>query len=128
MTTNVPLLFAAVLAAGVGVAHSWLGEQYLLARLLRRDDLPKLFGADTFTRRTLRFAWHLTTIAWWGFAAVMVALSGSLPGVPVGRAVLLAISLTFFASAALTCVASRGRHLAWPVFLAIAILTALAIG
>ncbi len=124
---NVPLILAAVLAAGVGVAHSWLGEQYLLVRLLRREDLPKLFGDDRFTRRTLRFAWHLTTIAWWGFAAVLVALSGSLPGVSVARAVPLAISLTFFASAALTFAASRGRHLAWLVFLAIAVLTVLSL-
>jgi len=124
-TPNLALLLAAVLAAGVGIAHSWLGERYLLVRLLRRDDLPRLFGGDDFTRRTLRFAWHLTTIAWWGFAAVMVALSGSLPGVSVARAVLLAISLTFLASAALTFAASRGRHLAWPVFLAIAILALL---
>lgn len=37
-------LVAAVLAAGLGLAHSILGEKYILIRLFRRTDLPKLFG------------------------------------------------------------------------------------
>ena len=55
---------AATLAVGVGLAHSYLGERYILTRLFRRTPLPPLFGSDTFTRRTLRFAWHITTVAW----------------------------------------------------------------
>ena len=66
---NVPLAglqdYLAVLLAG---AHSYLGERYIMVRLLRRDDLPKLFGGVDFTKRTLRFAWHLTSIAWVGLA------------------------------------------------------------
>ncbi len=53
---DVLLVAAALLAAGVGAAHSYLGERYILTRLFRRQDLPKLFGSDWFTRRTLRFA------------------------------------------------------------------------
>lgn len=63
------LLFA------VGVVHSVLGERYILVRLFRRTDLPKLFGDTTFTTRTLRFAWHITTVAWWGFAAILLMLA-----------------------------------------------------
>ncbi|HLE83661.1 MAG TPA: hypothetical protein VJG13_04920 [Thermoanaerobaculia bacterium] len=113
-----PLLAAgAVLAFGIGLAHSVLGERYILIRLFRRRDLPKLFGADTFTRRTLRFAWHLTTIAWWGFAAQMALASRA----PVAESPLLqAIAGTFLASALLGLAVTRARHLAWPVFLAIA--------
>src|SRR5690606_17477518 len=29
-------------------------------------------GSAEFTIRTLRFAWHITTVAWFGFAALMV--------------------------------------------------------
>lgn len=117
-----PWLFAgALLAFGIGLAHSVLGERYILIRLFRRD-LPKLFGADTFTRRTLRFAWHLTTIAWWGFAAQMAWAAGALDatGGVAGAALLQPIAWTFLASAVLTAAVSRGRHFAWPVFLAIA--------
>ena len=117
---STPLLVAAALTALVGVAHSYLGERYILIRLFRRSDLPKLFGGDLFTRRTLRFAWHVTSIAWWGFA-VLLALAAS--GDPsVGPGALRAIAFTFLATAAATAIGSRGRHLAWPVFLGIAAL------
>lgn len=110
------LYFAAFLALLVGIAHSVLGERYILIRLFRREGLPKLFGGTEFTTRTLRFAWHITTIAWWGFAAMLLQLArGSL----TSSSVALAIGITFSASGVVTLVASRGRHLAWPVFLAI---------
>lgn len=121
-----PWLFAgALLAFGIGLAHSVLGERYILMRLMRRD-LPKLFGRDAFTKRTLRFAWHLTTLAWWGFAAQMAWAAGTF-GRGAGQdpdaapaALLQPIAWTFLVSAILTAAASRGRHLAWPVFLGIA--------
>ena len=119
---------AAVLALGVGVAHSWLGERHLLVRLLRRTDLPPLLGGVEFTRGVIRFAWHLTTVAWWGLAAVLVFLSGAVQGFSVAKGVLLSIAATFAVSAVLTAAASRGRHLAWIVFTAIAVLCAAAAG
>jgi hypothetical protein len=115
------LAAGAVLAFGVGLAHSVLGERYILMRLMRRD-LPKLFGKDTFTKRTLRFAWHLTTIAWWGFAAQMAWAAGAMSqeGGAARAALLQPIAWTFLVSAIVAAAASRGRHLAWIVFLAIA--------
>jgi hypothetical protein len=120
------LIAAAILAVAIGIAHSWLGERFIIVRLLRRDNLPALFGDDTFTGHTLRFAWHLTTVAWWGLAAILGLLAGALPAIPVGQGVLLVIGLTFLASAVLAVVLTRARHLSWPVFLAIAILCAVA--
>jgi hypothetical protein len=113
------LLVAAATLAGVAVAHSYLGERHLLIRLFRRDDLPRLFGGDWFTKRTLRFAWHLTSVAWLGFAAVLGVLAS--PG-PPARPALLAIAATFLLTAVVVAVASRGRHLAWPFFLLIGLL------
>lgn len=111
------LVVAASLAFAIGVAHSVLGERYILVRLMRRD-LPKLFGSDEFTKKTLRFAWHVTTFAWWGLGAVLALLAS---GGPVPRtAVLQAIAATFAVTALVAGVASRGRHLSWIVFLAIA--------
>lgn len=107
---------AALLMVGVGIAHSYLGERYLLMRLFRRPgDLPKLFGGTEFTARTLRFAWHVTSIAWWGFAAVFVLMARPPVTVPA-LGIALAAPLLF--TGALILVASRGKHLAWPVFLA----------
>ncbi len=120
------LLIAAVLAVLVGVAHSYLGERYILMRLFRRTELPKLLGSDVFTRRTLRFAWHITSIAWLGFAALLLVLAARDPA-SLRENSLKVVAATFAAHAALTGGASRGRHLAWIVFLAIAVLSWMAV-
>ena len=112
MTTM--LFIAAFLAFVVGIAHSVLGERYILVRLFRRTELPKLFGSTLFTMRVLRFAWHLTTIAWWGFAVILVLLARRSVS-PHNLYNVLAV--TFLITGAITFAISRGRHLAWPVFL-----------
>lgn len=119
------LHIAAFLALAIGIAHSYLGERYILMRLFRRGDLPQLFGGQEFTVRTLRFAWHLTSVAWWGFAALLVLLARP----PVtGRDIALVIGVTFLVTAVATFAGSRGRHLVWPVFLVIAIVAFYASG
>ncbi len=114
---NLWLLAAAASALAIGFAHSVLGERYILMRLFRRSDLPELFGSDAFTRRTLRFAWHLTTVAWCGFAALMLLLAQN---ALTFHGVTRVIALTFLATSVVTFIGSRGRHFAWPVFLFIA--------
>ena len=127
LTPTMPqLLFAAaLLVLATGVAHSYLGERYILVRLFRRQDLPRLFGSDWFTRRTLRFAWHVTSVAWWGLGGVLVVAATS-TGEALRSASLRVVAATFVVSAAVAAVGSRGRHLSWVVFLAIALLTFLA--
>lgn len=92
-----------------------LGERYILIRLLRREDsLPKVLGRTAFTAGTLRFAWHLTTVAWWALAYLVFALGHG----PVGRdELLLVIGITALVSAVFPLVFTRGRHLSWVVFL-----------
>ncbi len=114
------LLAAAVITFGVGLAHSILGERYILTRLFRRGNLPPLFGGTEFTERTLRFAWHLTTVAWWGMAAVLVLLAF---GAATARNVSLALGITALVSAVVTAWISRGRHLAWIAFVFIGVVT-----
>ena len=112
---TLPVVIGTLLLAGAGIAHSYLGERYVLIRLFRRTDLPQLFGSDVITRRIIRFAWHLTSVAWWGFAAVLV-LAAQAGAVRVLRAV----AGTFLVTGIVTLLASRGRHWGWLVFLAIA--------
>jgi len=113
---NAALVVAGVLSLGIGAAHSYLGERYVIVRLLRRSDLPRLFGSDQFTRRTLRFAWHLTTVAWWGFGALFLVMAGTPAGTHAWRQAAWVGMAAFGASAVVTAVGSRGRHLAWLVF------------
>lgn len=118
---NLYLLTGAIVAFAVGALHSWLGERYIIIRLLRREDLPRLFGSDLFTRRTIRFAWHLTTIAWWGLGAQLLWLS-KLPALdPPSRTVVVVIGWTFLVSGLVSLIWSRGRHLSWVLFLAISV-------
>jgi len=114
------LLAAAVLLVAVGLIHSVLGERALIGPLLAPDKRRGLLEKSGFARATLRFAWHLTSIAWWGFAAILVTAALAPGG--GGSAVLAIIGATFLATGVVTGAASRGRHLAWPVFVAIGLL------
>ena len=111
------LYVAALLTAALGVAHSWLGERYILTRLFRRADLPKLFGGTGFTTRTLRFAWHITTAAWFGFAALMVLAARA---DVTASGMLQVIAVTFLVSGVLPLIITRGKHLSWVVLFAVA--------
>ena len=111
---NVFFWTAIVLMAGLALVHSVLGERYILMRLFRRTDLPKLFGSEDFTKRTLRFAWHLTSVVWLGVAAVIFWL---VAGDAVGA--LRVIAVTALVSSIVAAVGSRLRHLSWIVFLVV---------
>src|SRR5512134_332912 len=108
---NALLLIAATLVSLLGMAHSYLGERYILVRLFRRAELPSLFGGQAFTRRTLRFAWHLTTVAWLGLAGVLVVLASPSDGEGLRQAQV--ISATFAVSGMVSLFGSRGRHVSW---------------
>ena len=112
----------AFLLVMVAIAHSYLGERYILIRLFRRDDLPKVLGSDEFTKKTLRFAWHVTSIAWLGFAAILlVTVQPTFSKEVIGQI----IALTFFIHFLIALFGSKGRHLSWIVFLAISVLVLL---
>ena len=115
----IAIYVAAVLAFLIGLLHSLLGERYILIRLFRRENLPKLFGGTAFTIRTLRFVWHITTVAWWGFAAILFQLAGGNSSL---QSTALIIGVTFVLTALITIIISRGRHLAWIVFLIIGVI------
>jgi hypothetical protein len=109
------LLLAATLAVVLGAVHSYLGERYLLARLFRRGPTAPHFEADAFSRRILRLVWHLISVAWWGGAALFVVL-----GRGDAQAGVRVLAATFLVSGVITAAVSRGRHLAWILFVATA--------
>ena len=106
------LYAAALLIVTLGLAHSWLGERYLLRRLFRRsDELPKLMGSTDFTKNTLRFVWHLTTVMALGFALLILQLASGASA----AAMVNAVGATLVLSGILPLAYTRGRHLSWPV-------------
>jgi hypothetical protein len=109
------LITAAVLIWLTGLAHSILGERYILMRLFRRpDSLPKVLGSTAFTAGTLRFVWHLLTVVWWAVACVVYVLGG---GAISRDGLLLVLGTASLVSAAFPLYFTRGKHLSWVVFL-----------
>ncbi len=113
------LLLAGILMFFIGIVHSLLGERRLIGPLLAPDKRSGLLAQSSYSRSVLRYAWHMTTIVFWGFAAILVTLSIVTP-TPGIRPILIVIATTFLLSGLLALGISRGRHVAWPLFLAVA--------
>jgi len=108
------LVLAAILCFAIGAAHSYLGERGILIRLFRTGRIPHLFGGEHFTRGTLRFAWHITTFAWWGLGYLLIAVSKETAN--LADAVLVTIGTVFSLSGVFAFAFTKGRHLSWIVF------------
>nr|WP_047042962.1 hypothetical protein [Vibrio mexicanus] len=107
------LYLAAFLLVLVSIAHSYLGERFLLSKLFEQRHWPKVLGSDGFAKRTLRFAWHLTSVTCLGFAAILVVLTQP----QVSKLLISQIIATTFAfHFVISLLASRGKHLSWILF------------
>lgn len=84
------IFVAGLILVAIGFIHSYLGERYILTRLFRRDNTPHLFGSDHFTKGTLRFCWHVMSLAAFGFAAILFHTPSHT------SFVLMAIGIVFF--------------------------------
>src|SRR5436190_17253698 len=105
------LLIAAILTFLIGAAHTALGEKFIVSRLVAED---VTWGKhEVFKRRTVRFAWHLTTILCWGLGFILLNMSLGLNALFTARGI---IATTFAVCALLALIGSRGRHLSWIVF------------
>ncbi len=103
------LTLAAAVIVILALAHSWLGERYLLMRLFRRCDMPKLMGSADFTRNTLRFTWHLVSVMALGFALILLQLAG---GARADQMAAL-IGVVMIVGGLLPLVFTRARHASW---------------
>jgi hypothetical protein len=117
---NNAFLLAAFLSLVVGVIHSWLGERMLIGPLLAPQNRQGPLKS-TFMCNVLRYAWHITSVAWAGLGLSLAALTLS-PLDQSGMRVAAVVGITFLISGVLVLVAGRGRHLSWLMFLAIAVL------
>lgn len=104
MTVSSSNILVALSFGSLAVAHSVLGEAGILRPLFAAEwttpEIPRWA-----LQRILRFAWHVTSIAWLGVAAIAL-------NAPVE----VVIAAMAFASALLIFVRLPG-HLAWPIFL-----------
>jgi hypothetical protein len=114
---NYSLTAAAALMIIIGVVHSFLGEHLIVKPLLTLN-LPHIKGSDFITKRTLRFAWHLTTLAVFGLAGVVLIYAGTVVD-SSGALILNLIASIFFMASVISLLAIRGKHFSWWVFLMI---------
>jgi len=104
----------------IGITHSYLGEAKILMPMYAQYKLPVLRGSDRATKNVMRFAWHLTSVAWWGLGAILFVIASPAPN-PLA-CILRVVAITFAIHAVVTAGATRFRHYAWIVFTAIAVL------
>ena len=108
------LTIAAVCYVTLAVAHSWLGERKLLRPLLAQpwtlSTLPRGFAGQL-----LRWAWHLTSVAWLAAAAILL---GAAAGLAVPAPALDALAALAMISGVVILVPGRGAHPAWAAFFA----------
>ena len=116
---SLALYVAAALVVVVAIVHSYLGERRIFMRLSGREDLPKILGSARFTFTALRMVWHFVSVTWLVLAVILVLLAHP-PVAP--RTLGLVIGWTFIAHFVVVLAASRGKHLSWPVFLAIGVI------
>ena len=111
---NVALVLASrAIIATACVTHSTLGELRLIGPLLAPEVRRGLLEESALARQVLRLSWHLTSVAWFGLAAVLVAEAAARPS-HLGDTVASLVAATFFVTGLTTLLASRGRLLVWP--------------
>jgi len=75
----------------------------------------------SYMRQILRLAWHVTSLAWFGLAGIVVMLAFP----PLSdRDVAVAVGVTALASFVSVMAFTRGKHVAaWVLFLVISVVT-----
>ncbi len=104
-----------IIIAVIGLIHSFLGEKVIVKPLLAGSSL------SGFANRTVRIAWHMTTLFWFAIAACFIALQFG-----TGKFVkhfLLIQAVAFGIAFIISIMNSKGRHISWTGFLAAAILS-----
>ena len=113
MLSRVLMLLGAGLLVVGGVIHSYLGETLLFPRLFALPDLPLFRNDRRFTEAVLRYAWHLTSFAWWGIAAAIAVMPLAADVHRVGRI----LGATVFLTGAIIVFTCGVRHPGWLIFM-----------
>ncbi len=116
------LLVAAILTVILGTAHSYLGERWIISPLLRQTQLPVIMGSQTATRQTLRAAWHITSLTWWGIAGLLAFLQFNTGSEKF--AILWMVAITFVLFGLIPIIFGKGRHKSWILFFAVSAICA----
>jgi len=118
---NIYFLISGILAFIVGFAHSFLGERFFLPRLRQKEQKMDI-GTEKFVNRTLRGAWHLSTLASWSSAVILIVFALR----PLDESIIIVvrvISNFYLFSGILSVFMSHGRHFVWIIFFILSLIT-----
>ncbi|MEL7088408.1 MAG: hypothetical protein AAGL98_08225 [Planctomycetota bacterium] len=110
---NWPGTIGVALLLATALAHSWAGERFLIAPLLRRRK-DKILDGD-LARAVLRFARHFTSV----LLVMLAVILNSAVSAPedLSDMVKLTIGIGFTLVGIADLALSRGRHVGWPLLL-----------
>ncbi len=117
------LVASGLLLAVIAVIHSALGERAVIGPLLAFPYSEGPLAENRRVRNILRGAWHLTSVTWLGTGAMLFALAFT-PLDEGARAVITLAVILYGAIGLYLLVAYKGRHIAAPFFVAVAITAA----
>jgi len=116
MTLAQGFISAAIIALViVSFLHSYFGEKLLIAPMFKRRGNAVL--ENDLARKVMRFAWHATSVMWVMMAVVLYPV-GFEPA-DLSTTILLTFGIGFLLIGLFDLIASRGRHIGWPVLTAI---------
>ncbi len=117
---NIWLLSSGLLAILGGIAHGYLGEKNILSSLLSEENAKGVLKPKV-TRNILRGVWHLPAASWaiMGLMTIYYSFSPSPPTVPILVAILVYLVGMFT-----NLIATKGKHIGWPLLLFISLLAA----
>lgn len=101
----------------VSAVHSLLGEKLLLKPMFSRRGNAVL--ESDLARLVIRFAWHVTSLCWIMMAIILYFVGFSQAALPTS--IPLTLGVGFLSIGLFDAIASRGRHVGWPVLTAIGV-------
>lgn len=116
-TSQIFIVASSFFLALVGFVHSFFGEKFLLKPMLKARGNKVL--ENELGRFVLRFGWHVATATWWLLAVVVYSLAD----VHLNTINVLTYGtiITFIGLGVYDLIASKAKHIGWPILLLIGV-------
>ena len=114
------LVISGLLLAVIGAIHSWLGERQIIGPMLAYPYESGPIVDSPRVKSIVRGAWHFTSVTWLGHGAILIALGFQPPGAAVASVAWLS-AILYGAIGLYLLVTFKGRHVAAPLFIAVAV-------
>ena len=108
------LIAAAVATLLTAFVHSYFGERLLIGPLV---DSHAGVLVHALARQVLRFAWHLLSLLWTG-QALLLLRAATTPS-SFDRVAVCGLGVLYLLAGTFDAIFTRGKHIGWPLLMAI---------